>query len=169
MVDIETLDTEETAVILSIGACLVPRTTCQFYVECEQGLGQLNRTISQSTLDWWNTQPVGLKPNGHDLLIDSLTWFSHWLTQLPGKPIIWAKGIDFETKILANAYKMYGLPVPWKYNDVRDFRTLKKVFISVLGDSIPENAQPHNALADAKHQADVLEMIIRNSPSLILS
>ena len=169
MVDIETLDTVPSAVILSIGACLIPRTSCQFYVECDTIVGQGIRTTSQSTIDWWAEQPSDLKPNGHTLLIDSLNMFSKWIAQLPGRPIIWAKGIDFDCAILANAYRMYNLSVPWKYNDVRDFRTLKKVFISALGDSIPENRQAHNALADAKYQADVLEMIIKNSPSLSLS
>lgn len=158
MVDIETLDTEETAVILSIGACLIPRTSCQFYVECNPGTGQMARTTSQSTVDWWNQQVPGLLPNGHELLIDSLIMFSRWLKQLPGKPVLWAKGIDFDTKVLANAYKQFNLPVPWKYNDVRDFRTMKKM-LPLEG---LVNSNPHNALADAKHQADVLEDIVRH-------
>lgn len=162
MVDIETLDTKPSAIILSIGACLIPVTTCQFYAECDEN--QPDRTYSQSTIEWWAQQSPGLKPNGTQPLIDVLSMFGRWIAQLPGEPIVWAKGIDFDCAILADAYRQYGLPLPWKYNAVRDFRTLKKV-CPIGADLVPTLS--HNALADAKHQAEWLEHILAEYPRAV--
>jgi len=153
MVDIETLDTEESAVILSIGACVVSsnRFRPQFYGEIAiQHQLDLGRTKSESTEAWWATQPFS-PPNGVFLLRGTLIEFARWIEVYTPEPIIWAKGIDFDTKILAHAYKQCGLSVPWKYNNVRDFRTVKKLFSESIDPSLI-NVQAHNALEDAIYQ-----------------
>lgn len=158
MVDIETLDTEPSAVILSIGACTIQDKNCQeFYCEVHAE-SQPTRTRSIDTINWWSQQPAELYPgNGVLMLEDVLMEFRSWIYNLGGRPIIWTKGIDFDPKILAHAYKQFGAEVPWKYNDVRDFRTLKKMLEPHI--PYPKNTNPHNALADAKHQTDILNLI----------
>jgi hypothetical protein len=51
-----------------------------------------------------------------------------------------------------------GVEPPWKYNDVRDFRTVKKMFGESMVTTI-QNPQPHNALEDAVFQAQQLYSI----------
>lgn len=149
MVDIETLDVKSTAVILSIGACTIELFTeaITFYEEIDPA-SQSSRSISQSTVDWWKTQS-GYPGGGIRSLKAVLTSFSRYLSSLRAEPIIWCKGTDFDTQILANAFTEHGMEVPWKYNAVRDFRTVKKL----LPVNVGPNPNPHNALADALHQS----------------
>jgi hypothetical protein len=160
MVDIETLDTERTAAILSIGACtMVPFTdTLTFYEEI-MIVGQEARTQSQSTLDWWKTQS-NYPGGGIRTLPAVLTSFSRYLSSLRAEPIIWCKGTDFDTAILAHAFKQLEMEVPWKYSAVRDFRTLKKLFPVP---AVP-NPNAHHALGDALHQAaELRELAVKYS------
>lgn len=149
MVDIETLDVKSTAVILSIGACTIEVFTeaITFYEEIDPS-SQPTRTQSQATIDWWKTQS-GYPGGGIRSLQAVLTSFSRYLSSLRAEPIIWCKGTDFDTAILSHAFAERGMEVPWKYNAVRDFRTVKKL----LPVSAGPNPNPHNALADALHQS----------------
>jgi len=153
MIDIETYDTKPTAVILSIGACLIGNSSICFYEEVHTET-QFERTTSIATKEWWEKQgnpPIhGLNPLYH--VLDRLALFLK--TNTIGEPIIWCKGTDFDTAILTHAYNQLYIPVPWKYNNVRDCRTIYKV----LG-LFPEPAQ-HNALQDAQAQAVLLKDVI---------
>lgn len=156
MIDIETLDTSPSAVILSIGACEIraePVHGSLFYEELLVAT-QYERTSSNDTIEWWKSQ--GCCPDqGSTSISLAIQRLSGYLKQDTDRPIIWCKGTDFDICILAHAYKQYGQVVPWKYNDVRDFRTIKKLFAGmVTGDHI--NLNPHNALADAIFQAKQL-------------
>lgn len=161
MVDLETLDTAATAVILSIGACIVPKPMDPadldtFYAEVHPD-HQYMRTKSLDTIRWWKEQ--GDCPDqGTTLLSEALGDLRAYLLRHTERPIIWCKGTDFDTAILAHAFKQYEIPCPWRYNDVRDFRTVKKLF----GESMVvklENEHPHHALADAVHQARELQAV----------
>lgn len=157
MVDIETLDTAPSAVILSIGACVISpnRFRPQFYGELAvMDQHALGRTTSQDTIDWWATQSNCPK-NGTFLLKPTLIEFANWIAACTSNPIIWCKGTDFDVAILGHAYKQCELPTPWKYNAVRDFRTIKKMFSESVSTDII-NTAAHNALADAEYQADQL-------------
>ena len=160
MVDIETLDTERTAVILSIGACtMAPFTGALTFYEEIMIVGQENRTQSQGTIDWWKTQS-NYPGQGIRTLPAVLTSFSRDISSLRAEPIIWCKGTDFDTAILSHAYKQFDMEVPWKYNSVRDFRTMKKLFPVHM----VSNPNAHHALGDALHQAmELKEMCAKYS------
>lgn len=168
MLDIETLDTEQTAVILSIGAvvmdmeklelCKSEVIRTKFYTEIDP-YTQPTRTVSKATQDWWATQK-NPPMNGDSHLPDVLINLSSFCMAVSTQPIIWCKGTDFDTRILAHAYKQYGIPVPWRYNDVRDCRTIFKTF--QLPEPFLPNPNAHNALADAIHQAEQLLVILGN-------
>ena len=165
MVDLETLDTAPTAVILSIGACLVERSSLlpgqEFYTELATA-SQFERTQSKDTLEWWDTQPEGVKPKGDgNHIFFALGALSYWIQSLIATPIIWCKGTDFDTAILANAYAQLKQPLPWKYNNVRDYRTLAKSFPNVMRTS----PVTHNALQDARDQAEHLKEISHYLPA----
>ena len=147
MIDIETYDTSPSAVILSIGAELILGSET-FYVEVEPNT-QYERTASIATKEWWAKQ--GNPPiHGTTTLHDALTQLSDWIKSLSQEPVIWCKGTDFDTVILTHAYKSFDMETPWKYNNVRDCRTVFKL----LG--VTPSRATHNALEDAMMQSDEL-------------
>lgn len=148
MVDIETYDTKPTALILSIGACVITDPVQSYYRELDPTT-QIWRTVSDSTREWWSKQPMPV-PIGPYSIHAALTDFSGWLQDLKKEPVIWCKGTDFDVAILTNAYGQLHLPIPWKYNNIRDCRTVFKI-----AEWKPRKAA-HNALQDAKDQADDL-------------
>lgn len=148
MIDIETLDTIPSAIILSIGAvAFKPEHERDFYLEIFAD-SQYIRTSSLSTLTWWKSQK-NFPKNPSVGLTRALTSLSSWIRDVSRTrtPIIWCKGTDFDVTILADAYRQYKLPIPWKYSKVRDCRTIFKTF------AVPITGASHNALADAKDQA----------------
>lgn len=148
MVDLETYDTKPTAVILSIGAVVIVDPTQSYYRELDPTT-QTYRTVSDSTKEWWSKQPMPI-PIGPYSLYAALSEFTAWIKSFNGEPVIWCKGTDFDVAILANAYEQMYLPVPWKYNNIRDCRTVFKI-----AGWEPKKAN-HNALQDAIDQADDL-------------
>ena len=157
MVDIESEDTDPSAVILSIGACNIKHPEDCFYLELETAT-QFGRTKSENTVNWWNAQVAkgGYKPDGRVEIKSALEQFSAYIKAFNARPIIWCKGTDFDVKILADACKMNKVEIPWAYNDVRDFRTLKKLHPQI---NFPDNPVPHHALQDALYQARCLNTI----------
>lgn len=156
MIDIETFDTIPTAVILSIGAVVMDMESLSvihdqvFYQEINKN--QPNRTTSLSTMDWW-LERGNCPCKGTAHLPQALKDLANWL---PEGAEIWCKGTDFDTQILSNAYVRHSLFVPWKYNSVRDCRTIFKTF------PLPWDTETtHNALEDAKDQAARLMATLR--------
>lgn len=148
MVDIETYDITPSAIILSIGACVITDTTQSFYLELNPNT-QYERTLSLDTQIWWAKQ--GNPPiHGVVDLAQGLQQFASWLDKLQDPPVIWCKGTDFDVAILTHAYKQLDINIPWKYTNVRDCRTVFK-----LAQYQPKPAN-HNALDDAIRQSESL-------------
>lgn len=147
MIDIETYDVTPSAVILSIGAERILGSQT-FYLEVNPNT-QYERTASIATKEWWAKQ--GNPPiHGVTGLNLALTQLSDWLKNLSAEPVIWCKGTDFDTVILTHAYKSFSMETPWKYNHVRDCRTVFKLL------NVTPNKATHNALEDALMQSDEL-------------
>lgn len=171
MVDIETLDTAHTAKILSIGAIAfnthVPISGFneRFYMAVNPiAGGNLKRTESQSTSDWWQTQAAGVMAEafgGLDSLESALAEFVRFCNSFRGDKLFWCKGVNFDFPILEHAINnsdSIGKPfIPWKYNQLMDCRTVFKLFPSIKGTPNPE---AHNALSDATYQAIHLQAIM---------
>lgn len=152
IIDIETLDTAPTSVILSIGAFAFDRFDLNgtieniknssieenegpyhLYYVCNlnEQLVSSKRTISQSTLDWWREQPY--ENNKHIFLNHDSQNLEKVLTALIDKLNEWKRtgydlqfyfrGPTFDPVIIKNAFSEYGLPTPWEYYNVRDVRT----------------------------------------------
>ena len=173
MVDIETLDTHPSAVVLSIGAVVFDRFDTPgrhgptFYVELTGDIqSQIDhgRTISADTLIWWMCQ----SPEARNV-------FDHPDEDTPRRTInqaasnfskfcvdhrvryIWAKDPDFDVSILRSLFEMYGWGFPFKYHEARAVRTvLDMPFVP----SKQTKPVAHNALADAIAQAtDIQEAL----------
>lgn len=159
MVDIETLGTKPGCVTLSIGAVL--------FDPCSFDLGQqfyLNINVEDShnagffsdpqTVKWWEKQSQEAKdhlvPNQYPVK-QAMKIFADWFKQSGGeKP--WSHGAPFDITILEHALSYLEIPIPWKYYNVRDTRTVFDLYQFDVRNE-PRNGTHHNALDDARFQA----------------
>lgn len=161
MLDIETLDTRTSAVVLSIGMCKfdpVSQTIGDRYYEVLSTIDQVEqlRTIDQDTMQWWTTQPEAARivldesrdadEDTHSVLIQMESWMGP-------DAHVWGNGPSFDNAIVKSLFDTYGVPLPWPFKNDRCYRTL--CALSGLPDLPPwKEGTPHNALDDAVHQAE---------------
>jgi hypothetical protein len=159
MLDLETLDTKPTAVLVSIGAVVFdPHRGLggEFYQAVKQD-PQPGRTISERTVQWWSEQSADARAVLSDpkaLVLDfALLKFASFCREASREADIemWGNGADFDCVILGSAYEGLGIPKPWSYSSNRCFRTLKN--LGLRPDTSNVRMTHHNALDDAKYQA----------------
>lgn len=164
MLDLETLDTAATGVILAIGAVRFNETTLDdnaFYriISLESNLAE-QRTISASTLRWWMQQKPEAQAIFHSAaavpLEQALNEYRQWMGKAWESTEVWGNGSDFDCAMLTNAYGAQG--APWSFYNTRCFRTVKSM-PSAKKVLKPPNPLAHNALADAQAQAQHLQAI----------
>lgn len=167
MVDLETYSTKPNAVILTIGAIKFDNTdnidnleNCDtFYKRITiSSCLNLNMHVDSDTEKWWDQQNDNVRyealvnsdrVNLKDALIEFTNWFGN-------SRYIWSQGIDFDLVILKNAFEKCNLPVPWKFWNARDCRTV----ISVCGKSISKT-NSHNSLNDCYNQLIALKQSLK--------
>ena len=156
MIDLETLDITPSSVILSIGAVKFNGNgiTQEFYQNvCPESCKRLGMTTSQETIDWWNQQGEDAKKRLEDNKIDiadALKKLNEWYGETGVDT--WGNGAGFDVPILEHAYRLTGIPCPWKFYMSRCYRTVNTLF----GQKRVFKGVKHNALDDAKHQAESL-------------
>jgi len=163
MIDIETIGVAPTATILTIAAqAFDPFGTGyydqQYYARITLE-SQSNRSIDESTVAWWATQPAAARDEAFmeegridlDQALDSLGKLI-WRSSL-----LWCQGPTFDCTILEHAYKSYNKPIPWQYYKVRDSRT-----VFSLWPDLPKQATSHHALEDCRRQIDLLQSTLRH-------
>ena len=165
MLDLETLDTHPTAVVLSIGAVCDadPTNTFQMYLEIEPQVAY-GATISTSTLSWWLGQnEVARDDQVHaeqhrQAPVDALVAFDDWLHSFgdPAQLTMWGNGAGFDVPIVRHHMRVNGVPAPWKFWNEKCFRTLKSLFPHVKN----PNANQHTALGDALNQLLHLQFLL---------
>ncbi len=164
MLDLETLDTSASAVILSIGACRFNRDEIDnegFYraITLQSNMDE-HRTISPSTLLWWMDQSAKAKEVLNDPkaipLGQALDEFREWVGPRWRDARVWANSPDFDCAILKHAYGQQ--EPPWSFWNTRCMRTLRD---TLVGQNVPKpnNAGAHNALFDAVAQAEHVQLI----------
>ncbi len=165
MIDLETLDTAVGGVILSIGACRFNETDIDdngFYraITIQSNLDE-HRTISPDTIKWWIDQSAKAKAVMDDptavSLEQALDELREWIGPRWDNMRVWGNGADFDIAMLKHAYNQQ--PTPWKFYNVRCFRTLKS---EPAGKSVlppTKNVGAHNALFDAIAQAQHAQAI----------
>lgn len=160
MVDLETLDTAPTAVVLSIGAVEFdengPLPGREFYRVLDLTLQKMrNRTVSQSTLDWWDRQSPAartvLDTTERTASETALQEFTAWYGNAGA---LWGNGANFDNVILRSLYDTFGLPAPWRYWEDRCHRTLISVVHRAAKMRPPRAQVAHHALEDARQQAE---------------
>lgn len=172
MVDLETLGTAADSVILSIGAVRFDLDKGKiddegFYssISIESNLAW-KRRISEDTLLWWfkqgaAAQQVFFEPK--KVLEESLVQFSDWIGN--DDHTMWSNGADFDLPMLAHAYSVCGIEVPWKFWNSRCYRTYKNL-PGAKNAKLPAQGIKHNAMADAYSQA---QSVIAIHKSLFLT
>lgn len=173
MVDLESLDTVPGAVILSLGAVFFDETGLgdEFYkVILRSSCETLGMTVSQDTLNWWGKQSIDASQVlrdaeiAPDTLADVLNQFNDFLKRDKGVKV-WGNGADFDNSLLAVAYRRAGVKQGWLPYNGRCYRTLKNIAANVP--AVARGGTYHNALDDAKTQANHAIEIYRQNPGLI--
>lgn len=167
MLDIETMDTEVTAVVLSVGMVVYDPLTITrdnpngllklCYVLDIQSQIEKGRTIGGDTMIWWSQQSTEARQVFTEqprtppvyVLSEIVNTLSRYQVQH-----VWGNGVDFDNAIISSLAKSFGAIKPLNYKHNRCFRTLK----AMLKQHIPEEATVpmgthHNALDDAVYQA----------------
>lgn len=164
-IDLETLGTDDDAVVLSAGMVLFNHTGIfsqhDYYVRLplDEQLGK--RSVTASTLEWWMLQPdearsavFGKDTNGHRCTIDQLWHDIDTMFRICDVQRVWARGTHFDLTILGSLFKQRGAPTPWKYNAPRDSRTILDVLPPEL---LPKRSGiAHHALDDARYEAQCI-------------
>ena len=167
-IDIETLGTSPDTVVLTIGGIKFDPMAddglhSQFYyrLDADEQL-EMGRTITQTTLEWWDKQPEEIKaeamnPEDRISVNETLKALNKWLV---GVDKIWCQGPVFDIGILENLYKQMDSHHNWSFWNIRDSRTL---FSLMDGDPRKEiDFAAHNALADAIVQSLCIQKVYKS-------
>lgn len=162
MVDLETLGTASDSAFLSIGAVEFSHTGLgrELYINVDpESCRKAGMVIYGDTVRWWmrqsNEARAAFDAQGAMPLDAALSLFAAWL---PYEVCVWGNGASFDNTILQTAYEKTGQELPWAFYNDRCFRTLKNM---VDVDPPPRAGTHHNALDDAKHQAEHAVLILQ--------
>ncbi len=147
MIDLETLDTKNSAVVLSIGAVVwevvgtekindpdknssVVFIVDRFYraLEIDEQVNK-GRTVSLDTIRFWmDAHPAAREEafdwRGRVLPAMALAQFYTFKNKHPGISSFWAKPSTFDFPIWEDLADDFGAEVPWRYNQKYDVRTV---------------------------------------------
>jgi len=162
MVDLETLDTQPSAHILSIGAVVMHDSDQTFYEVL--GTKEQHRSVSPDTINWWCEQNQAAQDEVLIEIDSNLKKMLERFTQFyndTGSQFIWSHGDDFDCVILTHAYKQLGMKPPWFFTATRDTRTLIETAKRIKGQTFEPNriGVYHNALHDAQFQTKWMDNI----------
>ena len=172
VVDLETLDTANTAIILSIGAVAfnhydeddwdsIIEERCFYRVLELDTQRAADLTESESTVNWWAKQSVAAKQAFDVPKIDTKTALEEFNTFCAGTKVLWGNGNMFDNAILRNACAQLSTPYPYEFWEDVDMRTL--MFLAGGNNSrIKFQGTPHNALDDAKHEVLLIQDAYNN-------
>lgn len=173
MLDIETLDTTPSAVLLSVAAVFFEPMTGElgesFTAQVSPQKPQLHRTISADTVAWWAQQSDAARKeafSGTETLKKTLTQFSRFIQiHTTDKVHVWGNGKEFDCSILEHAYGQLEMTCPWDFWRTQDVRTLVTLARTLGFDpkkTRPFEGVPHLPLDDARHQARYVSDIFRS-------
>lgn len=164
MIDIETLSLRPNAAIVAIGAYKFDNDGLGEHYYANIRFSEANLPgfhIDGQTVGFWfkNKQAArdALNPLGGITLIEALNGLGNFLKSETGG--VWGCGSDFDNVILASAYRLTGMPLPWHYRRNRCYRTIMTLFPDLKYERIGEL---HNALDDAKTQASHAIKLLRH-------
>ena len=163
MIDVETLGLGPDSVMLSIGAVKFNThgISNTFYAELslEEEIKN-NYKIDAYAFKFWSAQKTAMPINGVFTREGVNKGLINFINKACFEPrSIWCNGTDFDIPIIQEGFKKSNLELPWKYNEVRDCRTVFKLFKNLV-EPPPTTGDKHNALEDCKWQATYLINIL---------
>lgn len=173
MIDIETLDTARTAVVIQVAAIVFEYDLHGYYKE----IGDINiplcvgkqvsdgRTVSASTVAWWlskqnhavfgNIISDGYALPEDDGLVELKSQLNSWKCDE-----YWFQGPTFDAIILED---LIGTCIPWKYYQVRDQRTVDNLARDKDMIKSMKSKINHDAIEDVRNQISRLMFCIREN------
>ena len=164
MLDLETLGVAKDAVVCSVGAVVFNPDTGELKDEFHQHVDwqsalTAGRTITASTVQWW----LGQSDEARKALIagtkNALPWnqvLDNFAAFFPRWAYVWGNGATFDVTLMETGYACRGKGyAPWSFGNVRDVRTIQHLAAPFYPEVELEGVA-HDALADAKHQAQVV-------------
>lgn len=120
-------------------------------------------SVEKSTLDFWQDQPywvtlqrdiarVGITPGSAILLL------KNFLIEQKVEAF-WFAGPQYDQVMLEAYFDEFKFEPPWKYNDTRDLRTIRKQYPAIYDPLIKERKGSHQAVDDCLFQVSVLRGI----------
>jgi hypothetical protein len=173
MVDLETLGTVPGCAILSIGAVEFDRfgvRLAEYYSEISTNSCQERfLTVSEATRQWWMQQDEEARGvvercavGGEDIKT-VLETFAFFIKGFGDDVCVWGNGSDFDNALLAVAYEVCGMKLPWSFTNNRCYRTLKNLFPDI---TLVRQGTYHNSLHDARTQAEHAARLLERLTSL---
>lgn len=167
MLDIETLDTKPTAIVLSIGAIIFDPNSSELSDRMYAVLNQhdqrmKNRTESLETLAWWRGQSDEAKAvlsGSRDPTYDTLLLLADWI-KAHEITAVWGNGVGFDNVIVRDLFNCFEIKSPWPFYLDRCYRTIKAIGKANNIAEVPFVGTKHNALDDAINQAVNLQRFI---------
>jgi exodeoxyribonuclease VIII len=171
MLDLETMSSAPSAVIIAIGAVkfgadgplgerFYAVSSAKLHTDQQVARG---RTVSADTMDWWSKQSVDARAIFSDANSKPfeicLEEFAVWCGK---EPKVWGNGSDFDNVLLSEAYRVYGIKKPWHYRHSRDLRTLGALCAAKgIKIEMKNVGVAHNALDDAVYQAMLVQAMLK--------
>ena len=165
MLDIETMSVHPTAMVLSVAAIAFDpfEITTDFSDNPKLDLllsleEQSNRDVQEITAWWWAQRAPEVKAKifgeenrvSVDIALDLLIKFC-WQ-----KSTVWCQGPTLDITVLTHLFEEHNKGVPWKYNVVRDSRTLLS-----LVEIEDEPEATHDAIQDCYRQCRMTQKAIK--------
>lgn len=178
MLDLETMGTKHCPPILQIAAVTFDPISPIGIISKFNAYISLANNIragllpEPETMEWWNKQSSEAKQqvleasNRSQLsLFDACYSFKNWIEDVKNENNadylgVWGNGSLFDIRIMNDVFGKLNIPIPWKYNEDRDMRTIVDIANTLTGfdhKSVPFEGTAHNAVDDCQHQIKIVQ------------
>jgi hypothetical protein len=164
MIDIETLSTDPKAVVTEIGAAGYDKSGSKMlYSERIELKSQLERgrVIDPYTIEWWMGQSDEARSSFKEHKVDTKRALEEFLVEVVTRCdlddlVVLGNGANFDITIMESLLKDFKLNIPWKFWNIRCYRTIKNMYPEIKMD---RSGVHHKAVDDANSQLDHLMKI----------
>lgn len=170
MLDFETLGQASDTAVLSLGAVLFTKDQIieeKYWIFSLDEQLRAKLSITSDTLLWWMQQNDRAKEIFSKVKTEGIsmkTFLPDFCGWVNGKDVrVWGNGASFDVSIIESLINRGQLMLPWKFWNIRCYRTLKAMHDIEKG--VVRSGTHHNALDDAKYQAQCLMAFLQKNPS----
>lgn len=168
MIDFETLGTTNDAAVVSLGAVIFDAEGIKkeklWLFNLTGQLDSKKRFASGDTITWWLGQGAAAKSVFEKAQAEGILlrdFVPQFLEFCQGHDLcIWGNGATFDIPIIEHILSQFNTKPPWKFWNHRCYRTMK----SCYGIDRKFEGVKHDALDDAKHQANCLIEYWKENP-----